>query len=372
MNRLALVLILAAAACTTDTAPILDTDVSGTWVGTYPPPANALGTGPTEVLWLQDDFGSVAGDLAITGDSTIPDPSYTMVRGKHNGDSMSVSYADPRHGFCRLDGHLVNGFGRFHAVRWCRVPDTRDTVTFELQPEDTTSNEPPQAVDTIQPAEMMAGAQLHRGPVENFFIDPDGDTLTYSVRSLEPSVAGVMLDGGTVTITGKTVGSTTVKVRATDPGGLFAEHSVGVTVLVSCSEQPYDRDDWGSYPSADTTAAPTWTQPHDSVNNPKITQDHHVGLKDAHVSGGCHWPQARKDEFSSYAANLNPTTGSFNSSKGSRTPDRLTGIAKRIIDTADEKCRYARQHNAVKRRWELTMTTTAEADTVAAWLRGCT
>ena len=72
-----------------------------------------------------------------------------------------------------------------------------------------------------------------------------------------------------------------------------------------------------------------------------------------------------KDRFSSDLANLNPTTQSFNASKGSRTPDRLTGIAARIIDTAVERCDYARQHRDVKEKWSLSMSATEEA-TMAA------
>ena len=88
------------------------------------------------------------------------------------------------------------------------------------------------------------------------------------------------------------------------------------------------------------------------------------------MSGGCHWSAAMKDRFSSDLANLNPTTQSFNASKGSRTPDQLTGIAARIIDTAVERCDYARQHRDVKEAWDLTMTATEQA-TVTAWLSGC-
>ena len=60
-----------------------------------------------------------------------------------------------------------------------------------------------------------------------------------------------------------------------------------------------------------------------------------------------------KDRFSSDRANLNPTTQSFNASKGSSTPDQLTGIAARIIDTAAEQCTYAGQHRDVKEAWDL-------------------
>ena len=77
-----------------------------------------------------------------------------------------------------------------------------------------------------------------------------------------------------------------------------------------------------------------------------------------------------KDRFSSDGANLNPTARSFNASKGSRTPDQLTGIAARIIDTAAEQCAYARQHRAVKREGGLTLTAPEQA-TSTTWLAGC-
>ena len=83
-----------------------------------------------------------------------------------------------------------------------------------------------------------------------------------------------------------------------------------------------------------------------------------------------YWSGARKDRFSSDPANLNPTTQSFNASKGSRPPDQLTGIAARIIDTAAEECAYARQHRDVKAAWGLTMMG-AERAAVTAWLLRC-
>ena len=88
------------------------------------------------------------------------------------------------------------------------------------------------------------------------------------------------------------------------------------------------------------------------------------------MSGGCDWSAAQKDRFSSDSANLNQTTRSFNSSKGSRTPDQLTGIAVRIIDTNAEKCEYSEQHVSVKSAYGLTMTATEQV-IVTAWLAFC-
>ena len=137
-----------------------------------------------------------------------------------------------------------------------------------------------------------------------------------------------------------------------------------------CSADDYDRDEWGEYPGADADAVPTWTLPSDDVASAEITLDHHVALKDAHVSGGCDWIVAMKNDFATDPANLNPTTRSFNSSKGSRTPDQLTGIAQRIIDTEDEQCDYATQHDEVKDQYDLSMTE-SERETVTQWLALC-
>ena len=124
---------------------------------------------------------------------------------------------------------------------------------------------------------------------------------------------------------------------------------------------PYDRG---------TPQALRWTTTEDTVNSREPTLDHHVALKDAFLSGGCLWSRAQKAEFSNDAFNHFWTARSFNSSKGFRTPDQLTGIAKRIINTAAEQCAYAMRHNEVKKRWSLTMTA-EEAKVVNDWLLLC-
>ena len=144
----------------------------------------------------------------------------------------------------------------------------------------------------------------------------------------------------------------------------------GQGTAASCSGDDYDRDEWGDYPAADSNANPRWTKPSDNVSSSDITQDHHVALKDAHISGGCDWSATKKNGFASDSENLNPTTRSFNSSKANRTPDQLTGIAKGIIDTDGEKCDYATQHDEVKDKYDLTMTEAEEA-TVDEWLVLC-
>ena len=66
---------------------------------------------------------------------------------------------------------------------------------------------------------------------DTLFVDPDGDALTYSAESSDPSVAGVSIAGSVLGISADAVGTAVVTVTATDPGGLSASVSFDVTVL---------------------------------------------------------------------------------------------------------------------------------------------
>ena len=198
------------------------------------------------------------------------------------------------------------------------------------------------------------------------------ETFAYETETVAGGVAK------TGTVTGLTGGANylgiVVALQAT-ADGLATPYGAAAPIPVQgidsqCSTDDYDRDEWGDYPGASDDATPTWTLPSDNVASPDITLDHHVALQDAHISGGCNWSLELKNDFATEPDNLNPTTRSFNSSKGSRTPDQLTGIAKSIIDTDDEKCDYSTQHDAVKDEYDLTMTANEQA-TVTEWLSLC-
>ena len=62
------------------------------------------------------------------------------------------------------------------------------------------------------------------------FNDANGDALTYSASSSNPSVATVTSAGSSVNITAVAPGNATVTITARDPGGLQATSSVSVTV----------------------------------------------------------------------------------------------------------------------------------------------
>ena len=72
--------------------------------------------------------------------------------------------------------------------------------------------------------------------VSGAFADPDDDVLTYSASSSAPRVVAVGVAGVLVRLTAVAEGSATIRVTATDPGGLSAVQSFTVTVELSVSE----------------------------------------------------------------------------------------------------------------------------------------
>ena len=66
--------------------------------------------------------------------------------------------------------------------------------------------------------------------MEQYFIDPDDDVLTYTARSSRTDIVAVSVSGSTVTLTPVAAGTATVAVTARDPGGQSATQSVAVTV----------------------------------------------------------------------------------------------------------------------------------------------
>jgi hypothetical protein len=62
------------------------------------------------------------------------------------------------------------------------------------------------------------------------FADPDGDALTYAVSSSVPRVVSVLAAGARVTLTALAEGTATIRVTASDPGGLTATQTFSATV----------------------------------------------------------------------------------------------------------------------------------------------
>ena len=92
------------------------------------------------------------------------------------------------------------------------------------------SNHAPVALRELPWFRLRAqGAEQGFSP-DAYFSDPDGDSLTYTFELSDPAIASVASAGERVTVVPEAPGSTRVTVNATDPGGLSASLSFGVTV----------------------------------------------------------------------------------------------------------------------------------------------
>ena len=95
-------------------------------------------------------------------------------------------------------------------------------------------NRPPSAAGTLPDRALTLNGSL-TVDVSSAFIDPDGDALTYAVSSSAPAVVTVRAAGTRVTLTAIGEGTATIRVTATDSGGLSASQSFTVTVGTSVS-----------------------------------------------------------------------------------------------------------------------------------------
>ena len=99
------------------------------------------------------------------------------------------------------------------------------TQGFEV----TVPNRGPLPVDSIPDLQLVKGDSV-TFDVADYFSDPDGDNLAYTVATSDAATATAASDGSSVTVAAITQGSATISVTATDPGGLSATQSFGVTV----------------------------------------------------------------------------------------------------------------------------------------------
>ena len=113
-----------------------------------------------------------------------------------------------------------------------------------------------------------------------------------------------------------------------------------------------------------------WWAPHlgHHLGNPsQIDVDHHVPLKNAHLSGGWAWSPEMKEEYANYLGEENhliALSSRHNRSKGARGPEEWAPPDNGIW------CDYATDWAEIKERWNLTMTA-VEAEIVMDMLGTC-
>ena len=80
------------------------------------------------------------------------------------------------------------------------------------------------------PGQTVAAGETTAVDVAQYFSDPDGDALSYSVETSNANVATTSVSGSVVTLVGVAKGNASVTVTATDPEGLSATQKFDVTV----------------------------------------------------------------------------------------------------------------------------------------------
>ena len=201
--------------------------------------------------------------------------------------------------------------------------------------------------------------------------------------SLDEAAATCGLDRGPATDQGPADPQTTPMPK---PSGTARETTTTLVITVaeiSGDIPEYDRSEWRHWVDADgdcrdarqevliaesleTVTFETerqcrvetgrWWAPHlgHHLGNPShVDVDHHVPLKNAHLSGGWRWDAERKEEYANYLedpAHLVAISARHNRSKGARGPEEWAPPDNSLW------CQYATDWTQTKERWELTMT----------------
>ena len=126
-----------------------------------------------------------------------------------------------RHGYSYINMHSFPGSGGLTLTGLLATRPYRERLPG--------ANRAPTAVGALPNRDMVPGGTLGLD-VAQAFVDPDGDQMTYMVSSSAPQVVAAHASGTRVTLTAVSEGAATIRVTATDPGGLVATQAFTVTV----------------------------------------------------------------------------------------------------------------------------------------------
>ncbi|WP_420447126.1 Ig-like domain-containing protein [Candidatus Palauibacter sp.] len=152
-----------------------------------------------------------------------------------DGDPLSYTAASSNPGVAGASaaGSSVRLAGRARGVVTVVVTATDPQgLAVQQRFEVTVPNRAPGAVGEI-PAQALSIGEAVSVDVSAYFRDPDGDPLSYAAASSNAGVVEASATASSVAVAALAAGVATVTVTATDPGGLSATSSFGVTVETS-------------------------------------------------------------------------------------------------------------------------------------------
>ena len=151
---------------------------------------------------------------------------FSNPRQRHNGDPLGVAYGTGEKGGAgAADAAAVLNAMVPAVAAWRERPSEGD-------------NQPPVAVRTLPDRRLPSASGVLEVNVSRAFADPDGDPLVYSASSSAPTVVAVTSAGLRVTLTAVREGTATIRVTATDPGGLSVSTSFSVTATGPADTDP--------------------------------------------------------------------------------------------------------------------------------------
>ncbi len=128
--------------------------------------------------------------------------------------------------------------GRWQRRRWAAAVVASCLAACGTEP----ANRAPEVQSAIPDQSLAGDGSAASLDVSGNFTDPDGDPLTYTVWSTNSDAAEVSVSGSVVTMrpVATRTATTTVTVRAQDPGGLTASLRFAVTVTVASPDLVVD------------------------------------------------------------------------------------------------------------------------------------
>ena len=144
-------------------------------------------------------------------------PRFSNPRQRHDGDVLGVPFGT---------GSGLTGASDAAVVLEAMGPAV---AAWRDRPADA-ANRPPVAVRALPERRLESAVAVLQVDVSQAFADPEGDVLTYTASSSAPWRVRAHAAGAVVTLTATGEGAATIRVAATDPGGLSVSSSFAATV----------------------------------------------------------------------------------------------------------------------------------------------
>ena len=174
-------------------------------------PHQTLTEGDTLVLDVAGNFSDPDGD-ALTFTAGSDDTGVATV--SVDGSEVTIVGVGPGAAFVTVTATDPGGLSASQAF----------AATVEQ------ANRAPVAVGEIPDIGLIEGEEF-TAPVDQFFSDPDDDSLAYAAVSGDTMVVTASMSGSMITVVAVGAGETTITVTATDPGGLSATQTANFTVI---------------------------------------------------------------------------------------------------------------------------------------------